>query len=116
MRTHFLAAATFAAVLLAGILACSGADEATDIPSVSGVVLNVTARSLTQIDVLTVRDESGVTWDFQGGAYKGYSPSHLREHMLQGLRVTVSYREENGVLVIDEVADYMPEATPPAQR
>ena len=116
MRTHFLAAAIFAAVLLAGILACSGADEATDIPSVSGVVLNVTARSLTQIDVLTVRDKSGVTWDFQGGAYKGYSPSHLREHMLQGLRVTVSYREENGVLVIDEVADYMPEATPPAQR
>jgi len=116
MGRHFLAAAALAAVLIGGIVACGGADEAPEISTVSGVVLEVSARSLTQIDVLTVRDESGATLDFQGGAYKGYSPSHLREHMLQGLWVTVLYREENGLLVIDEVADYVPGVTPPVQR
>ena len=114
------AAAIAAAMLAGGVMACGGADrppqEAAGIPSVSGVVLEVTAKSLTQIDVLTVQDETGVTWEFLGGTYKGISPSHVREHMLQGLRVTVWYREEEGMLIISEVGDYVTEETPAAHR
>ena len=115
-----LVSAIVAALLAGGIVACGGAnglaDEAADIPSVSGVVLKVTAKSLTQIDMLTVQDETGVTWEFLGGTYRGISPSHMREHMVQGLRVTVWYREENSLLVVDEVGDYVPERTPAPHR
>ena len=120
MGRRRMAAAILAAVLAVVVVACGGADgpanEAAETPSVSGVVLDVSVRSLTQIDVLTMRDDTGVTREFYGGTYKGISPSHVREHMLQGLRLTVWYRVENGLLVIDEVGDYVPEVTPAPRR
>ena len=115
-----LAAAILAAVLVGGVVACGSADgtarEDAEIPSVSGVVLEVTAKSLSQIDVLTIQDDTGVTREFHGGTYVGISPSHVREHMLQGLRLTVWYREENGLLVIHEVGDYVTDVTPAPPR
>ena len=73
--------------------------------TVRGVVLAVEAKSLTEIDTLTVADEAGVTWHFEAGDYKGFPPSHLREHMVQGSPVSVTFRREEGVLIIEGVTD-----------
>ena len=99
--------------LLAGVaLACGAEDGPGTAASVSGVVLDMSAQSLVQIESLTLQDEAGAAWDFVGGGYKGVSPSHLRQHMVQGLPISVSFHEEGGVLVIDEIGDFMPGVTP----
>lgn len=71
----------------------------------TGVVLEIEAASLLELTALDVLDESGRRWHFVAGGYKGFPPSHLREHMLQGLPVSVRYHESSGTLVMDEVTD-----------
>ncbi len=79
---------------------------------VHGFVLEVSARSLVEVEVLRVEDEEGAVWELSGRGYRGVSPSHLRQHMLQGMPVVVTYEEEDGELRIREVADYAEGATP----
>ena len=90
-------------LLAIGALACGPSQEPTK--EVRGVILEVQATSLTDLGSLVVRDQSGATWSFEGRGYRGVSPSHLREHMVQGLAVTVRYHEEQGSLVIDAITD-----------
>ena len=72
---------------------------------VRGVVTGVEAMSLLELRSLDVEDEDGDTWHFEARGFKGYTPSHLREHMVQGLRVAVVYHKEKGAMVIDEITD-----------
>ena len=105
-------AAVLAAVVLAllSAMACetSGGVEGT----VTGHVVDVSAKSLLEIDVLTIEDDEGKEWSFSGRGYRGVSPSHLRQHMLQVFQVVVTYREEGDELIIREIRDYIPGATP----
>lgn len=108
--------ARWAAVLAVAVLAmfaaaaCEtpGSAEAT----VTGLVIDVSAKSLLEIDVLTIEDDEGTEWRFSGRGYRGVTPSHLRQHMVQVFRVAVTYREEGEELVIEEIRDYTPGATP----
>ena len=52
-------------------------------------------------------DETGKKWHFEanGKTFASFTPSHLNEHMLLGLRVTVVFHEEGEVLVVDDVTD-----------
>ena len=87
---------------------CSnGPDPAPSQTPVTGLIQQVEPRSLLQIGSLTVVDSSGKEWVFEGGqrAPAGFSPSHLRDHMLSGLTVTVTYHREDGSLVIDDITD-----------
>ena len=106
-RGGVLAVVLFA---LLSAVACepTGSAEAT----VTGHVIDVSARSLLEIDVLTIEDEEGAEWSFSGRGYRGVTPSHLRQHMLQVFQVVVTYREEGGELVIEEIRDYTAGATP----
>ena len=97
-------------VALLGQMACGG--SAAEVGgtgasgSVRGAVADVKSASLTRLSSIDVKDENGTGWHFEAGDdYKGLSPSHLREHMLQGLPVTVVYHEENAALIIDDVTD-----------
>jgi hypothetical protein len=72
---------------------------------VTGIVLDVAAGSLTQIETLSVQDDTGVKWDFEAEDYKGWLPSHVRDHMVQGSPIIVTYHEEAGLLVVDEIED-----------
>ena len=105
-------AAIFAAAVLVlfSAVACEtpGSAEA----SVEGYVIDVSARSLLEIDVLTIEDGEGKEWSFSGRGYRGITPSHLRQHMVQVFRVAVTYREEGKELIIEEIRDYTPGATP----
>lgn len=96
------------ALLAATACETPGRDEAT----VTGLVIDVSARTLLEIDVLTIEDDEGAEWRFSGRGYRGVTPSHLRQHMVQVFRVAVTYREEGEDLVIREIRDYTPGATP----
>ena len=105
-----------AVVLAAAVLALFSA-VACETPgsaeaSVEGYVIDVSAKSLLEIDVLTIEDGEGKEWSFSGRGYRGITPSHLRQHMVQVFRVAVTYREEGKELIIEEIRDYTPGATP----
>jgi hypothetical protein len=75
--------------------------------SVHGHVQEVEARSLLEIGSLTVRDGNGRDWVIDGGgtATSGFSPSHVREHMVLGQPVTVFFHRDGDVLVLDDITD-----------
>jgi len=56
---------------------------------------------------LTLEDETGKRWNFEGGGkFAGFTPSHLEEHMTLREQVTVGYEEDaDGVLIILSVSD-----------
>ena len=88
--------------------ACEGTTRRTGAESeVRGMVQAVEPRSLLEIESLTVVDEEGAVWVFQGGTRTppGFTPSHLREHMLLGESVSVLYHAEGETLVIDDITD-----------
>ena len=98
-------------VVMSVAMAC-GEKSAQDAPAgetqvVHGRILEVEARSFSEIGKLTIGDDSGTTWRFgeQRKAMSGFNPSHLRDHMVQGLRITVTFHREDGELVIDDIAD-----------
>ncbi len=100
-RLRLLLAALF---LAPGALAASCGD---DVRSVRGLVVEVVPASLAVVDTVTVEDEDLVIWSIDGGGkrFEGFTPSHLREHMAQGLPVTVWFEERDGVLVMKEISD-----------
>ncbi len=75
--------------------------------SVSGQVIAVESASVTVIQSLTLEDDSGKRWTFQGsGAFTGFTPSHLLEHRALQETVTVKYEVlDSGDLVILEMSD-----------
>jgi len=101
-----------AVAVLALLSAVACEDQGSVEGTVTGHVIDVSAKSLLEIDVLTVADDEGTEWRFSGRGYRGVTPSHLRQHMVQVFQVVVSYREEGDELIIEEIRDYTPGATP----
>ena len=98
-------------VLLTVGVACqregTGRSNEVGAASVTGSIVRVESLSLVELEVLEVRDESGKVWTFeaQRGRFGSFTPSHLREHQVLGLKVQVQYHEEAGALVIDGITD-----------
>ena len=82
-------------VLLA--VACGAGER-----SIEGIITNVDAASLTQVETFTVRanDNNTVVFRIAPDATQdiedGFVPSHLREHALAVEQVKVFYRVEDG--------------------
>ena len=58
-----------------------------------------------------VTDDEGVSLEFHaaGRRFTDFTPSHVREHMLQGLGVIVTYhRADDGTLYIVTIRDRPP--------
>lgn len=96
-----------AAVAVVGFLlvlaACDGQSGA-----VRGYVVDVQSASLLELTSVKIVDGGGKGWTFEARDFSDpadFTPSHLREHMLLGEPVTIKYHEEDGVLVIDDIAD-----------
>ena len=111
MRIPVAALLGFLAVLLTAA-DCGGGDDTDEAPlQVRGVVTDVKARSLLELESLRVVDEQNTVWDFQpgpGGVTGGghdYTPSHLRQHMVQGVPVVVTYTKKDGVLTIVSISE-----------
>ncbi len=94
-----------AMLLLCGVVAAC--DGGSDVRTARGYVVGVESKSLLDLELVRVRTEAGETVELsaKGKLFPGFSPSHLREHMVQGLPVTVRYHQEGGELVLDEVRD-----------
>lgn len=95
-------------VLFTAAAACEGESRRPGVESeIRGMVQAVEPRSPLDIESLTVVDSEGVVWVFQGGPRTpaGFTPSHLREHMLLGEPVSVFYHAEGEALVIDDITD-----------
>ena len=105
-------AAAFAVAVLALVHADACGTGGSADETVIGHVTDVSAKSLLEIDVLTIEDGDRVVRDFSGRGYRGVSPSHLRQHMLQGLQIVVTYRDNGEDLLITEIRDHAPGATP----
>ena len=75
--------------------------------AVRGQVLSVEPASVTTISSLTIREDSGKVWTFDGaGTFLGFTPSHLNEHKALQEAITVVYEElEPGVLTIVSIGD-----------
>ncbi|MBI4199336.1 MAG: hypothetical protein HY535_02520 [Chloroflexi bacterium] len=98
MRHSWVVGALLGVCLM--ILAC-GTEQ-----SVHGLVIEVRGRDITQVAAFTLQEQgSGRRWAFEAQGPIGFTPSHLREHMLGGQPVTVWYRKEAGKLVATRVAD-----------
>ena len=78
---------------------------------VRGVVTEVQARSLLELEQLRVTDERNTVWEFRlgpegvTGSGHDYTPSHLRQHMVQGIPIIVTYMEKDGVLTIVSISE-----------
>ena len=61
----------------------------------------------TSLESLTLVDENGTRWMFEarGRQVEGFTPSHVREHMVLGQPVRVTFHRENGALIINDITD-----------
>ena len=75
--------------------------------TIHGLIRDVQVRSLLELESLTVEDEDGGLWVFEawGKRLTGFTPSHLREHMVLGDQVTVTFHREDGILIVDDLSD-----------
>lgn len=105
-RQHVLAMLLLAAIALT---ACAPPPAPTK--SVRGVLLEVRAASLQQLDTFTLRTDDGqelnfkAASDFNKGSTHVMSPGHMRQHMALAEHITVHYREESGTLVATSAED-----------
>ena len=78
-----------------------------NLKTVTGQVLIVEQSSITIVSSLTLEDDSGKQWTFEGGGvFSGFTPAHLLEHRALGEPVTVEYEETgSGILRIVHLAD-----------
>ena len=104
IRAFLIAAVMAMAIVLSG---CGGGATGTQAVQqvVRGEIMDVKARDLLRIESLTVRGPDGRTWVFESRGPLEFTPSHVREHMVLGHQVEVTFHEEDGVLVADRLAD-----------
>ena len=95
------------------ILSCAAdlpVDQSTYTTStVTGLVVDLESTSLIDLYSLTVVDGSHIEWYFLADGYKGFTPSHLKQHMLLGDPVAVVFHIESGEMLIDNIDDWVEE-------
>jgi len=98
-----------ASALLLGV--AMGCTRAPSLSSVRGVLVEVDAPSLREVDTFRLRDNAGQVWefhataDFNAGASHPMTPGHMRQHMALADPITVTYRADGGALVAVSAAD-----------
>ena len=104
--TVLLALVAFSAVILIAF-GLSSVPIETEPEVITGQVVSVEQGSVTTILRMTLEDESGKQWTFEGGGdFAGFTPSHLEEHRALGEQVTVEYETTaGGILKILSVSD-----------
>ena len=72
---------------------------------IRGMVLEVVARNITEVETLRMLGEDGQEYRFTSESFVGFTPSHLREHQLFGQPLVVSYVQKGGQLVAVAITD-----------
>jgi len=82
---------------------CGGGSEEK---TVRGLLTDVQGRAIAEVETLTIQEEgTGKVWTFYAQGDVGFTPSHLRQHMLRGEPVTVRYREQPDRLLVIRLTD-----------
>ena len=93
-----------------GVLGSACWDPAGEVGEVMGIVTEVTG-DLSGVESFVVLDSEGDSFKFKprdGLMVMGQQPSHLRDHVLSGEPVTVTYHQDaSGELIADEVTGEM---------
>jgi hypothetical protein len=102
LKRQGLAVAVVAALAIAALAGCAGNTE-----TVIGRLIDVQSSGLLDLESIEVIDEDGRQWKLEGSGVFGHlTPSHLRQHMLAGEQLQVSFHRDGDVLVIDRLSDY----------
>ena len=90
-----------AAWLFATASAGCGVARERETQTVRGVLVDVAAPSLTNLRSFDLRTDDGRRLSFRVEGDVGMTPAHLREHMVLGEPVSVTYRESaDGLLAL----------------
>jgi len=74
----------------------------------AGLVTAVESSGLTNVRGFTIRTDDGRTVSFRIGALENgaqFAPGHLLEHRATGVKIVVTYLQENGSLVAIRLED-----------
>ena len=74
----------------------------------TGLVIAVDSSGLTNVRGFTLRTDDGRTVVFRIGALENgaqFAPGHLLEHRATGVKIVVTYHQENGELVAIRLED-----------
>ena len=99
------------AILLGAVVGCNSAPAPTPQPTVRGILLEVDAPSLTQLNTFSLRDDTGRIWEFRAaadfnvGATHPMTPGHMRQHMALADAITVTYRADGDTLIALDATD-----------
>jgi hypothetical protein len=100
-----------AVLLVAGIALVAIAAVVAAAPRTSvatGVVVAVDSRSLSDVAGFTIRTSEGRTIDFDVGVLQNgaeFPPGHLVEHIVSGVPVVVTYRDDAGARTAIRIVD-----------
>ncbi len=93
-------------LLLVGMVPLLVAACGDSVSEMRGLITEVQAASLTEVESFTLQEEgTGKLWTFTAEGFIGFTPSHIRQHMLEGQMVVVRYRDSYGRLVAILVSD-----------
>ena len=89
------------------LTACGGGDS----NRVAGVIINVEAPSLTQLNSFTLHTDDGRTLVFHiapeasRDPQQGFIGGHLRSHLLEASKVEITYRKQGDELLALKLRD-----------
>ena len=85
------------------IQSATGSESTT----VRGLIQEVEAKNLLELESLVIRTDSGEVFilEARGGDSRYFSPTHLRQHMVLGAVVTITFHRQDGALIIDRIED-----------
>jgi hypothetical protein len=95
-------------LLLAFVLVVAACDDTAPVNVVSGTITEVDSASVVEWASIVVETRDGERFTFQRGDsvdLRFWRSSHLRDHMLSGSRVEVTYEIRNGDLVATGIGD-----------
>jgi hypothetical protein len=93
-----------AALVVLGVSTFGQAPSQTE----TGLVVAVDSSGLTDVRGFTIRTNDGRTVAFRIGVLENgaqFPPGHLLEHAATGVKVVVTYRQQNGELVAIRIDD-----------
>jgi len=96
-----------ACLVLAGLLVACGGGKGEH--AAVGVIIDVQATSLTEIDTFTLRDQQGdlllfhIAPDAARDPQESFVAGHLRSHALAAEKVRVAYRKQGDELLAEKV-------------
>ena len=96
-----------ALTVVTAVACADDSDQQKPSPVFSGLVIGFAQKSLLEFESVRVVDEAGRVMEFHSGGHRfpHFTPSHLREHMVMGHGVVVSYKEDGGMFYIVDITD-----------